>query len=392
MTITIQEILTKINSVISQRTETPALDAQVLVANILEKPRSWVLAHPEAQVGNLHYNLIIKAMKRLELGEPLPYVIGHWEFFGLDFFLTPDVLIPRPETELLVESGITWLRNYPKQRKALDVGTGSGCIGIALAKNIPDLHVLMSDISPGALIVARLNAEKNGLSDRLEFRQADLMDGIEGHFNLICANLPYIPNPILRNLSVAEKEPRLALDGGQIGTELIFKLLDQSRRHLRHFGIILLEIETSQGAEVRSMASSLYPGSHLELLKDLSGYDRCIKIIPSNYIIHLCQEKDWQDAKEYGVLKSKSLDDEGFIHCSQPHQILQVANRFYQGIPGLVLCWIDPQKVTALIRWEDADDALFPHIIGPIDLEAVISVTAFKPDDDGIYRSFQLPN
>jgi release factor glutamine methyltransferase len=392
MAITIQDILTQINAVISQHTDTPALDAQVLVAHILEKTRAWVLAHPEAPIDNHQYKKIIQGMDRLERGEPLPYIIGHWEFFGLDFYLTPDVLIPRPETELLVEKGITWLRNHPNHRKVIDVGTGSGCIGIALAKNIPELQVLMADISPGALIIARGNAEKYGLLERLEFIQADLLDGIEGHYNLICANLPYIPNPMLRNLSVAEREPRLALDGGLSGTELISRMLDQSRNHLLPGGTILLEIESSQGAEVRSMASSFYPVSQLELFKDLSGYDRCIDITPSNYLIHLCLEEEWQAAQDQGIFKSKSLEHEGFIHCSQPHQILQVANRFYLGIPGLVLLWVDPQKITSDIRWEAADGVLFPHIYGPINLDAVFSVTDLNPDDDGIYRLIQLPD
>jgi release factor glutamine methyltransferase len=392
MTITIQGTLTQINAVISQHTETPALDAQVLVAHFLEKPRSWVLAHPEASIDDHQYNKIIQGMGRLEHGEPLPYIIGHWEFYGLDFHLTPDVLIPRPETELLVENGITWLLNHPNQRKVVDIGTGSGCIGIALAKNIPDLQVLMVDISPGALVVAQGNAEKHGLSDRLEFRQADLLEGIEEFFSLICANLPYIPSPILINLSVAEREPRLALDGGRSGTELISRLLDQSRSHVAPGGMIILEIESSQGDEVRSMANSFYPASHLELLKDLSGFDRCIEINPSNYLIHLCQGKEWQDAQELGIFKNKSLEHEGFIHCSQPHQILQVVNRFYQKIPELVLLWIDPEKITSDIRWEAADSALFPHIYGPINLDAVFSVTDIQPDDDGIYRLIQLPD
>ena len=392
MAITIQDILTQINAVISQHTETPALDAQVLVAHCLEKPRSWVLAHPEAHINNHQYNKIIQGMHRLEYGEPLPYIIGHWEFFGLDFHLTPDVLIPRPETELLVENGITWLRNHPDQRKAIDVGTGSGCIGIALAKYIPDLQVLMTDISPGALNVARVNAEKHELLDRMEFRQADLMDGIEVYFNLICANLPYIPYPLLRKLSVAEREPRLALDGGLRGTKLISRLMDQSRSHLLPCGTILLEIESSQGADVISMASFFYPDSHLELLKDLSGYDRCIGITPSHNLVHLCQEKEWLGARELGIFKSKSLDHEGFIHCSQPQQILQVANRFYQGIPGLILLWIDPEKINSVIRWEAADGAIFPHIYGPINLDAIFSMTNINPDDDGIFRLIQIPD
>ena len=111
---------------------------------------------------------------RLESGEPLPYVLGQWEFFGLEFEVTPDVLIPRPETELLVERAIAWLQAHPDRRHAADVGTGSGCIGIALAANIPDLQVMGSDISPEAVEMARRNAVKNGVEPRMEFLCCDL--------------------------------------------------------------------------------------------------------------------------------------------------------------------------------------------------------------------------
>ena len=392
MAITIQEILTQINLVISPHTDTPELDAQVLVAHFLDKPRSWVLAHPEAHINDQQYNKMIQGLDRLEHGEALPYVIGHWEFFGFDFHLTPDVLIPRPETELLVERGISWLQNHPNQCMVIDVGTGSGCIGIALAKTITDLSVFMTDISPNALKVARINAKKYGLSDRLEFRLTDLLDGITGQYDLICANLPYIPSQVLSKLPVAESEPLLALDGGHRGTELISRLLDQARSCLAPDGLMLVEIESSQGAEVKTMAGSFFPGAKVEILKDLSGWDRCIEITPSRHLIHLCTHRDWQNAQEQGILISKSLSQEGFIHCSQPQQILEVANRFYKGIPGLVLLWIDPEKITSDIRWEAADGTLFPHIYGPINLDAVISVMDFKPDDDGTYRVLQLPD
>ena len=163
MSFTIQETIAQIKTAISQLSETPALDAQVLLSHILEVPRSWVLAHPEAHLDNIQYKLIIQAMEQLELGVPLPYIIGHWEFYGMDFQVTPKVLIPRPETELMVEHGISWLRDHPDQRNAVDIGTGSGCIGIALAKNILDLKVMMVDISSDALAVAQVNAEKHNL-------------------------------------------------------------------------------------------------------------------------------------------------------------------------------------------------------------------------------------
>ena len=392
MAITIQEVLKQISQSLYLQSETPSLDGQVLVGHILEKSRSWVLAHPETLLDDQQHKNITHALHRLKNGEALPYILEYWEFFGLKFHLTSDVLIPRPETELLVERGINWLHHHPRKRKAIDVGTGSGCIGIALAKNIPDLNILLTDISPMALNVARVNAEKFGLVDRLEFKQADLLEGIAGQYDLICANLPYIPRHVLKELPVAVKEPLLALDGGQSGVELIVRLLDLARNRLEPGGLMLLEIEASQGTEVMTRANEFYPAAKVELLKDLSGLDRCVEIALSNRIIHLCQRKQWFAAQKQGIFISQALSQEGFIHCSQPEQILQVANRFYQGIPGLVLLWIDPEKITSEIRWETADGSIFPHIYGPINLDAVISVVDLLPDMDGIYRFFNVPD
>jgi uncharacterized protein (DUF952 family) len=119
--------------------------------------------------------------------------------------------------------------------------------------------------------------------------------------------------------------------------------------------------------------------------------DRCVEIERPNQIIHLCQRVAWHDAQRKGMYQGNSLEKEGFIHCSQPDQILEVANRYYQGVQDLILLWIDPDRVSAEIRWEQSDNALFPHIYGPIDLDAVIVVTDLVPDIDGTYRVFQLP-
>lgn len=392
MPVTIHETLTQISNRVSQLSETPVLDAQVLVANILEKPRSWVMAHPDAQLEDPQYNKIIQGVNRLENGEPLPYVIGHWEFYGLDFYLTPDVLIPRPETELMVEHALTWLQEHTNRNRVLDVGTGSGCIGVALAVNNPEIRILMTDISQAALDVAQRNVEKYGLSDRVEFRQADLLAGINRQFDLICANLPYIPSQMLKQLPVSKREPLLALDGGIRGTDLISRLLVQSRNCLSLGGLLLLEIEASQGAEVQSLVSANFPAAQMEILKDLSGRDRCVELRNSDWIVHLCRLEDWRAAQEQGIYISPSLSQEGFIHCSQPGQILEVADRFYRGIPGLGLLWIDPTIITSDIRWEAADGALFPHIYGPINLDAVLSVTDLKLDQDGINRILLLPD
>lgn len=390
MTITTQDLLSQINARISHLTETPSLDAQVLVAHFVEKPRAWVMAHPEALIDELQHRNILQGLNRLERGEPLPYVIGHWEFYGLDFQLTPDVLIPRPETELLVETAMSWLINHPGKHKAVDVGTGSGCIGITLALNVPDLHMLLTDFSPAALKVAQVNAAKFSLSHRLKFTSTNLLVGLLEHFDLICANLPYIPSQVLKDLPVAVGEPHLALDGGQHGTELIFMLMEQARGCLAPGGMMVLEIESSQGADARKQAGSLYPGARVEILKDLSGNDRCIKISIPNLLVHLCQRKNWLSAQQNGILTTDSINQQGFIHCSQPQQVIQVANNFYQGITDLVLLWIDPEKITSPIIWEAAEGMLFPHIYGPIPIDTVISVLPFHADEDGIFRKIEF--
>jgi release factor glutamine methyltransferase len=390
MEISIKELLTQLTQKLNQHSETATLDAQVLLAHFLEKPRSWILAHPEAPLNKTQYHKIIQATDRLMLGEPLPYVIGHWEFYGMDFHLTPTVLIPRPETELLVERGINWLHLHPSRRKAVDVGTGSGCIGIALAKNIPDLHMLLTDISSEVLNVARINAKNYGLLERLEFTQADLLNGVTGPFDMICANLPYIPTPLLMTLPVAEREPQEALDGGLSGTGAISRLLEQAGNQSAPGGLILLEIESSQGLAIKTLAEADYPNSKVQILKDLSGKDRCVEIERPNLIIHLCPREEWLQSQQSGAFQDKSLQQDGFIHCSQIEQILDMANRYYRGVPDLILLWIDPDRLISEIRWETADSALFPHIYGTINLDAVIAVTDLKPDIDGNYRVIQL--
>ena len=391
MAFTIGELLKSLNAQLSQSSETSSLDSQVLVAHYMQKSRSWVLTHPEVNLDQAQYDRIQQAALRLQQGEPLPYVIGHWEFYGIDFNLTPAVLIPRPETELLVDKALEWLRQHPKRLNVLDVGTGSGCIGLSLARQLPDLTVLMTDISQEALEIALSNAKKHHLTNNIELIQADLLKAIDRPFDLICANLPYIPTSILLTLPVAQREPRLALDGGVTGASMIKKLLEQSSNRLICGGLLLLEIESSQGEAVKSLAQSIFPLSRINVYKDLAGHDRCVEIERPNLIVHLCHRRDWEQAQQTGVFHSASLKNEGFIHCSQPEQLPEVANRFYRGLPDMALLWLDPDKVSAEIRWESADGIQFPHIYGPINLEAVNYVTSMNPDPDGIYRTIQLP-
>ncbi|MBN2547693.1 MAG: peptide chain release factor N(5)-glutamine methyltransferase [Anaerolineales bacterium] len=258
--------------------DSPALDAQVLLAHILERSRPWVLAHPEVSLPPNQEQALHLALARLEKGQPLPYVIGHWEFYGLDLLVSPAALIPRPETELLVEQGLAWLSDHPGPRWALDVGTGSGCIAIALAANRPDLRTAACDLSLEALKLAQRSVQKHHLGARVLLLQADLIPPTNLIFDLICANLPYIPTHKLSGLRVAQAEPVSALDGGPDGLEVIRRLLARAPLALAPQGLLLLEIEASQGEAARELAQAYFPQAQVEVLPDLAGHDRLVKV------------------------------------------------------------------------------------------------------------------
>ena len=264
--------------------DTAFLDASVLLAHVLEKSRSWVLAHPEVTLTEEQQVRLNEALSRLEGGEPFPYILGHWEFFGLNFELTPDVLIPRPETELLVEKAIAWLQESPARRTVADIGTGSGAIAVSIAVNVPDVNILATDISPKALQVAQRNARKFEVDRRVEFVQCDLlppqpeMFTTEQHLDLICANLPYIPTETLKSLPVYRREPTLALDGGEDGLDLVRRLLRLAPDWLAPNALILLEIEATRGIQALSLAYDMFSEAEIKLHKDLTGLDRLLEI------------------------------------------------------------------------------------------------------------------
>ena len=277
-------LLSEITSRLSSTSDTPALDASVLLAHVIEKPRTWVLAHPEFTTTAKQQSTLNDLISRLVGGEPLPYVLGHWEFFGLDLDVTSDVLIPRPETELLVESAIAWLRKYPARRTIADVGTGSGAIAIAIAANIPDAGILATDISGSALDVAKRNDRKFNVDSRIEFVECDLLPSkpelfpTYQHLDLLCANLPYIPTETLYTLPVYGREPTLALDGGEDGLALIHRLLNIAPAWLAPNAMILLEIEATTGRQALDLAGNIFSEAEIHLHQDLTGNDRLLEI------------------------------------------------------------------------------------------------------------------
>jgi release factor glutamine methyltransferase len=279
-------LLSDITNSLSSLSDTPALDASVLLAHIANKPRTWVLAHPELALTTEQQNQLNEALTRLESGEPFPYVLGHWEFFGLDLDVTPDVLIPRPETELLVEKAIVWLQRARDRRTVADIGTGSGAIAVSIAVNVPDAYITATDISNKALDIAKRNARKFNVDRRIEFFECDLLPAkpelfsTEEHFDLICANLPYIPTETLHALPVYGREPTLALDGGRDGLDLFRRLLKIAPEWLAPNSMMLLEIEATRGIQALSLAyDSFSEEAEIHLHQDLTGNDRLLEIM-----------------------------------------------------------------------------------------------------------------
>lgn len=258
-------------------TEAPLTIASALVAHFLDKPRSWVLAHPEHPLDEADLLNLQPALERLAAGTPLPYITGEQSFRGHSFMVDPSVLIPRPETELLVERALEWMERQSRPLRVLDVGTGSGCIAISLARESSQAAtVFASDISWQSLRIARQNAHR--LETSITLIQTDLLGGLSGPFDLICANLPYIPSADLPALDVSRWEPALALDGGERGSELIEALLLQARSRLAPGGLLLAEMEYRQGERLARAARIAFPLGMVIIHPDLAGQDRLLSV------------------------------------------------------------------------------------------------------------------
>ena len=260
--------------------ETPGLDAEVLLRHILDWNRTQILSRPETELEGddaARYDALVSDRLR---GVPVAYLTGEREFMGLPFTVSPAVLVPRPETEILVEWAADWLRPGGRSR-VVDVGTGSGAIALSLA------HLLGADwrgsitgidVSPGALRVAERNRANLGLDHRVRLRHGYLLRDESSHFDLILANLPYLrPDQVDDNPDLAA-EPRLALDGGTDGLDLIRELLADAPRVLAEGGAIGLEIDPSQARSVQDLARAAFPEAAVTVLHDLAGHARHVII------------------------------------------------------------------------------------------------------------------
>ena len=262
--------------------DTPYLDAQVILAHLLGVQRTWLFAHHDYELNADEAERFTDLITRRMRHEPVAYLVGHKEFYGLDFVVDQRVLIPRPETELLVDAVIDHVVMREEQALVLaDVGTGSGAIALAVAANCPAMCIYAIDLSADALAVAQQNKERLDSRNQVTLLKGDLLTPLPETVDIIVANLPYISADTYVNLmtDVRDYEPQLALEAGPQGLDAITRLLIDAPHHLKQYGLIFLEIGHDQGEAVLQLARTLLPATAaIRLRQDYHGRDRLVMI------------------------------------------------------------------------------------------------------------------
>jgi len=265
-------------ALLSKNSSEPNSTVWALLCHVTSKPQAWLIAHPEFLISAHDVDFLNNSIKRIMRGYPLAYITNTKSFFGLDFFINSSVLVPRPETELMVTMANEWLNTNADYRSMAEIGVGSGCVSIALAKQIPTLKIMASDLSWPALMIAKININTFHLHNQISLIQSHLLTFTQYKFDLICANLPYIPSRQLDKLEVNRFEPRHALDGGEDGLLLIRECLQRSPNWLQKNGMALLEIEYHQEKLVVDLAHTYFPQKRIRVLKDLAQLPRLLVI------------------------------------------------------------------------------------------------------------------
>jgi release factor glutamine methyltransferase len=257
----------------------PQLSARMLLAHVLGCSTTDLFIHPERMLTAQQVTTYRGLVERRARHEPVAYLVGHRSFMDLDLVVDAKALIPRPETELLVERALHVAQRWPAPR-IVDLGTGSGAIAVSLATWLPQAQVYALDRSSGALQVARQNAHRYGVAGRIAFLEGDLLDPLPTPVELIVANLPYVSEGEYAALppDVRLFEPREALLAGPDGLTAIRALMDSAGSHLVDDGIILLEIGARQGPAVCHLAAQAFPGARVELLSDYAHLDRIVHV------------------------------------------------------------------------------------------------------------------
>ncbi|MBI3097475.1 MAG: peptide chain release factor N(5)-glutamine methyltransferase [Planctomycetes bacterium] len=301
--LTVSEVLEKTRAWFAARgIPSPRLEAELLAAHVLGCDRTRLLAQFDRPLTGPESEALRDLVRRRAAGTPAAYLIGHREFFGLSFSVTPDVLIPRPETEHLVEAAIEVLRSHPERVAQLrdcaiaqvdrlaagmafaDVGTGSGAIVVAVAKHAPQTAGWATDLSAAALRVASGNALRHGVSERITFLEGDLAEpllkaNLQGRLDLVCANLPYVADGEATSLprEVVDHEPRLALFAGPDGLSLLRRLITDVPALLRPGGTLLLEVGAGQASAVLDLLAATGAFATMGTIRDLAGIERVVR-------------------------------------------------------------------------------------------------------------------
>ncbi len=264
----------------------PRSGASVLLAHCLGCTRLDLYLRHDKPLTAEELGCYKRLLRRRLAHEPTQYITGHQEFWSLDFIVNPAVLIPRPETELIVEAVIRHVRNHPESgrwHQLLDVGTGSGVLAVALAKELPHLQITASDASPEALAVARLNSERHGVQDRVTLVQGDLLTALDplGSFDIVVANPPYVPTATWEQLppEIRDHEPRLALDGGPDGLEVIHRLVYEVPPFLRSGGFLALEVGQGQAESVVQLLEATQAFSSTSIIPDYQHIGRVVTAV-----------------------------------------------------------------------------------------------------------------
>jgi release factor glutamine methyltransferase len=257
------------------------LEAEVLVMNIMQMPRQELFAEQEAEVSAQREQALAQLMERRLTREPLAYILGYREFYGINLLVNSNVLIPRPETESMVEHALfmALMGMETPELVIADVGTGTGAIAINLALHLPSARIYATDNSDAALDVASYNVRSHNVADRITLRMGDLLEALPEPVDLIVSNLPYLPTQRIPTLAPEiQWEPTAALDGGPEGLDLLLRLLEQASERLKEHGIILLELDPEQVPAVRAAAEKIFPEADLSVEKDLAQLDRIFVI------------------------------------------------------------------------------------------------------------------
>jgi release factor glutamine methyltransferase len=274
----LKEALTNARKILdNSKIEDASLEAEILLRHILKINRARFYADLNNDLTHHQEQDYLKLIERRCRGEPSAYITGHREFYGLDFTVNPGVLIPRPETELLVEKALEFAINHQISSIA-DVGTGCGSIAVSLAKNLDGVKIYALDASDRALEVAAENCQKHGVSGVIELIRSDLLESLPEPVDMIIANLPYVKTDELPEKGSVSFEPVMALDGGPEGLATIERLCRQSAGRIRSSGCILLEIGPGQASSLRQLISEIYPAATIIIYPDYAGIERVIGV------------------------------------------------------------------------------------------------------------------